>query len=72
MRLVNQNEPPFNFLGFPALKSHKVVGGVGDSKNDQYKMTKPKLCQNYVKNDPCDVIKMRKTRGEVGKKPPKK
>ena len=35
-------------------------------------MIKPKLYQNCLKNDPCDVIKMREMRGEVGKKPPKK
>ena len=35
-------------------------------------MTKPKLCQNCVKNDQCDVIKMREMRGEVRTKTPKK
>ena len=27
---------------------------------------------NCVKNDPCDAMKMREMRGEVGKKTPKK
>ena len=35
-------------------------------------LTKTKLLQNCVKNDPCDVIKMRELRGEVGKKTYKK
>ena len=29
----------------------------------EIKTTKPKLCSNCVKNDPCDVIKMREMRG---------
>ena len=40
MGLVNQNEPPFNFLGFPALKSDKVEGG-GWLKNRPMKNDKP-------------------------------
>ena len=28
--------------------------------------------QSVIKNQPCDVIKMREMRGEVGKKTPKK
>ena len=35
-------------------------------------MKETKLLQNCVKNDPCDVIKMREMRGEVGKKTLKK
>ena len=31
-----------------------------------------KQSPNCVKNDPCDVIKIREMRGEVGKKTPKK
>ena len=34
-------------------------------KNFEYSRQRP----NCVKNDPCDVIKMREMRGEVGKKP---
>ena len=30
-------------------------------------MTKSKLLQNCVKNDPCEVIKMRERKGDVGK-----
>ena len=41
-------------------------------KYRMYKWTKFKLLQNCVKNDTCDVIKMRKMRGEVGKKTSKK